>query len=998
MLKSIGSKLARFVRFKSRLVRAVLSAGLLLASALVMPLAVAQTISPDLLRMVTPEMLRALEQGQGGDTSTVNPPVENYVPPQAQRAQEPPSRLEQLYLRRSGEILKQFGYDSLGEPTSVSINLSGAVSDEYVLSANDELVVTFRGQENSTYRVRINRDGTITLPKLTPILAAGRPFGDFRSDLEARVSQAFISTKLYVSLGSIHQVSILVSGEVHMPGSRIVSGLASPLDVILLSGGIKKSGSLRNIRVSGPSGSRVVDLYSVVAQGGSARLGPLRDGDTVYVPPLTATAAVTGAVARPGIFELPAGTSGTFAAALLRLAGGVEIAGSYSLAKISLLSNGSLSLLPTTASSLVRSGEILVVLANHAATEGRVSLRGAVSAPGVYPLSANATVGDLFHSATDLTYDGYSPFALILRRDPVTNAVSIIPFSIAGAIRRTNNIPLQGEDLVYVLKRAEVASIASLVTKNINEAYSPSSGTGSDQQRLGGAALQQSPNGSQPAPVAAPLMTPNYLFGSQRPAPAVQDLPPGVEPPPDSNTSPPVSGITPAQPPPSPNGIYQNGVNGISQNGVNGSLPGDIGPYNFGGTNPNFSSPDAFDPRYRLGTQSDSSEAAALAQARALAGRSGTRIAQQPANSDIETIDHLAILLHVTNDALLRTASDNLTWVLDEVREPGPYLGAPGSSVADMIQAAGGVQQSADLSSIEVTSTIVDQTGGITHTTRSNYEGRDNKTAMVSVHPLDVIRLRPVYSDREEGTVTVAGQVRYPGVFDITRAERLSTLLARAGGLSDVAYPYGAIFTRRDAAITERQGNQRAARELENEVPTLIMTQAGQTTDIASAGTYLAALARNLRETPALGRIVMTADPAVLALKPNLDFVLQPGDTLFVPKRPSTVTVSGEVLNPGAFQYRRGLSYEAYVKMAGGATQSADDGRTFIVFPDGSAAPIDSGWFSFGGKGDIPPGSTIVVPRDLRPFNWSQFWKDVTQIVSQLAVTAASLAVLNNNN
>jgi protein involved in polysaccharide export with SLBB domain len=988
--KNIGSKLGLFLPFSKHIRLVVLSAGLVMACVLAAPLAFAQTVSPDLSRLVSPEMLRALQQGQGGDTTTINPSVETYLPAQVQRGQEPPSRLEQLYLRRSGEILKQFGYDSLGEPTSVSINLSGAVSDQYVLSANDELVVTFRGQENSTYRLRVSRDGTVTLPKLTPILAAGRPFGTFRSDLEARVSQAFISTKVYVSLGSIHQVSILVSGEVRMPGSRIVSGLASPLDVILLSGGIKKSGSLRSIRVSGPSGTRVVDLYSVVAQGSSTRLGPLRDGDTVYVPPLSATAAVAGAAARPGIFELPAGTTGMPAATLLRLAGGVEIAGSYNLAKISVLSNGNLSLLPTSSSSLVRSGEILVVLANHAATEGRVSLRGAVSAPGVYSLLANATVGDLFHSATDLTYDGYSPFALILRRDPVTNAVNIIPFSVAGAIRRTNNIPLQSEDLIYVLKRTDVASMASLVTKDINEAYSPSSENGSEQQRLGGTPSQQ-PQTAQPPTGAPQFQIPNYPLGGTRPPQAVQDLPPGVEPPPNSDATPGQSIIYPAQPQLNPNGVIQNGVNG--------TFAGDRATtsYNFGGNNPSFSSPDALDPRYRMGTQSDSSEAAALAQARALASRSGNRAQQQPTVSDSEVIDRLAHLLHVTNDALLRTASDNLTWVLDEVREPGPYLGAPGSSVADMIQAAGGVQKSADLSAIEVTSTIVDQHSGTARTSRTNYAGRDNQTAMVAVQPLDVIRLRPVYSDHEEGTVTVAGQVRYPGVFDITRNEHLSELLKRAGGLSEVAYPYGAIFTRRDAAITERQGNERSARELENEIPTLIAAQTGQSTDFASAATYLASLSRSLREMPALGRIVITADPAVLAIKPELDLVLQPGDTLFVPKRSSTVTVSGEVLNPGAFQYRRGLPYSDYVRMAGGATQSADDDKTFIIFPDGSSAPIDSGWFSFDSRGDIPAGSTIVVPRNLRPFNWTQFLKDVTLIASQLAITAASLSVLNNN-
>ena len=356
-----------------------------------------------------------------------------------------------------------------------------------------------------------------------------------------------------------------------------------------------------------------------------------------------------------------------------------------------------------------------------------------------------------------------------------------------------------------------------------------------------------------------------------------------------------------------------------------------------------------------------------------------------------------ANLLHVTSDALLRTASDNLVWVLDDVRDPGPYLGAPGSSISDMIQAAGGVQQTADLSSIEVTSTIIDQRSGITRTNRSNYTGGVIQTAAVAIQPLDVIRLRPIYSDRDEGTVSAAGQVRYPGVFDIRRDERLSSLLKRAGGMSEVAYPYGAIFTRREAAITEREGNERSAREIENEVPTLIMSQGTQGQNVASAGTYLASLAQSLRQAPALGRIVITADPAVLAAKPDLDFVLQPGDTLFVPKRPSTVTVSGEVLNPGAFQYRRGLPFSDYVKMAGGPTQSADDDRTFVVFPDGSSAPISTGWLSFGSNGDIPPGSTIVVPRDLRPFDWSQFLKDVTQIASQLAVTAASLSVLNNN-
>ncbi len=938
-------------------------------------IALAQSVSPDLLRSVSPEMLRAIQQGQAdgtADDNSLDPTVRTYAPQRSQNDQDPPSHLEQLYLRRSGEILKQFGYDVLGEPSTISINQQGALSDRYVLGVGDDLVVTFRGQENSTYRVRINRDGTITLPRLSPMLSAGRSFGEFRADLEAQVAQTFVSTKVFVTLGAIHQMSVLVSGEVRSPGQRIVSGLANPLDVILLSGGIKKSGSLRSIRISGSWGTRIVDLYSVIAQGGSRDLGPLRDGDTVYVPPVALTAAVAGAVTRPGIYELTSASRGTPAAALLRLAGGVEIAGTYNLAKIGLLPNGRLSLMPTTGSALVRSGEILVVLANHTSAEGRISLRGAVAAAGMYPLSVNATASDLFHAASDLSYDGYAPFAIILRRDPVTNAVTIVPFSVAGAIRKSSTVPLRSEDLVFVLTRAQIASLTSFVTRSVNAAYSRSGAPSS--------LAVENDNSGRPDPSG---IRSGAASGSNY-SRSMEALPPGTEPLFDDTAT---GGTYPGGSAPANGGLGAVPPNGGSTYGPGasaGSLANDL---------------DANDPRYRGTTQNDSSESAALAQARALANRNGSLNHSTPLTtmSDSEVVNQLARLLHVSDDALLRTASDNLVWILDDVREPGPYLGAPGTSLADMLLAAGGVQQSADLSSIEVTSTEIDQMRGMSHTVRSNYSGDAGQLSAVATRPLDVVRVRPVYSDRQDGTVTVDGQVRYPGVFDITRDEHLSALIKRAGGMSDVAYPYGAIFTRRDAAITEREGNERSARELENEVPTLMLTQRSQSADLASAGAYLTSLARNLREEPVLGRIVITADPDELAAKPELDFVLQPGDTLFIPKRPSTVTVSGEVLNPGAIQYRSGLSFSDYVKFAGGATQSADEDRTFIIYPDGSSAPIESGWFAFGGGRDIPPGSTIVVPRDLRPFSWSDFLKDVTQITSQLAVTAASLSILSQN-
>lgn len=83
----------------------------------------------------------------------------------------------------------------------------------------------------------------------------------------------------------------------------------------------------------------------------------------------------------------------------------------------------------------------------------------------------------------------------------------------------------------------------------------------------------------------------------------------------------------------------------------------------------------------------------------------------------------------------------------------------------------------------------------------------------------------------------------------------------------------------------------------------------------------------------------------------------------------------------------------ATTSKAGGYAQFANDDLTFIVMPDGSARRLESSWFNFDAA-SLPPGSTIVVPRDLAPLFTRQVVLDVTGIMSSLAVTIASLAVL----
>ncbi|NOG71549.1 hypothetical protein HJG45_14365 [Roseicella sp. DB1501] len=274
---------------------------------------------------------------------------------------------------------------------------------------------------------------------------------------------------------------------------------------------------------------------------------------------------------------------------------------------------------------------------------------------------------------------------------------------------------------------------------------------------------------------------------------------------------------------------------------------------------------------------------------------------------------------------------------------------------------------------------------------------RSRNFAAVRLSPRDAVRLPRGFGDRDTGPVTLVGEFVRPGVYDIRRGERLSEVIARAGGLTAQAYPYGAVFSRESVRQRQQEGFQRTARELEQG---LMQVAAGQavagmrgSTDLSGAIQAGQALATSLRQTRAAGRMVVEANPVVLAGRPDLDVLMEPGDLVAMPKRPNEVTVVGAVLNPGSLQFATGWKAGDYVRGAGGEQRFADGDRAFVVLPNGQSAPAGLGGWLSGGP-PIPPGSTVVVPQDPSPYETWGFLRDVTQVLSQVALSSAALAVI----
>lgn len=325
------------------------------------------------------------------------------------------------------------------------------------------------------------------------------------------------------------------------------------------------------------------------------------------------------------------------------------------------------------------------------------------------------------------------------------------------------------------------------------------------------------------------------------------------------------------------------------------------------------------------------------------------------------------------------------------VREPGIYPVNPGTSLQTLVAAAGGLSHDADLGAVEITRYATD---GDKPTTRQALSLDAASLAGIDLKPGDAIRINARTTDRETGPVTLSGEFLRPGIYDIRRGEKLSEVIARAGGLTSEAYPYGAVFTRIDVQNIQRDATERSIRELESTLfSSLQHTGSQQGSSAQSAAPLLQQVVSDMRHTAPVGRVVIEADPAVLEVKPQLDLVLQPGDTLTMPKRPSFVTVSGEVLSPGSEEFTAGLDVRDYLRRAGGYTQNADPKHVFVIYPNGAAQPVRQAFWNFTPL-KIPPGSTIIVPRDLSAYDSLGLTTAIAQIVGQLALAGASLAVI----
>jgi polysaccharide biosynthesis/export protein len=322
-----------------------------------------------------------------------------------------------------------------------------------------------------------------------------------------------------------------------------------------------------------------------------------------------------------------------------------------------------------------------------------------------------------------------------------------------------------------------------------------------------------------------------------------------------------------------------------------------------------------------------------------------------------------------------------------QVRAAGEYPLEPGMRVSDLLRAGGGLSEAAYATNAELTRyTVVDGEYRETELLTVNLAGllRGDASADVPVRPYDYLNIKEVSRWRTEESVTIRGEVVFPGTYPIRRGEKLSSVLERAGGLTDLAFPEGSVFTRVELEEREREQLEFLARRIERDLAAVSVSDPNASETITTGQ----ALITQLRETAATGRWVIRLDDLVAGVA-EADVVLKGGDQLIVPDERQEVTVLGEVQYATSHVFERALSREDYINRSGGLSQRADRKRIYVVRANGEVVANSGGWFQRDGGSDIRPGDAIVVPLDVdQPL---ARWTAITQIIYNLAIAAAAV-------
>jgi protein involved in polysaccharide export with SLBB domain len=882
------------------------------------------------------------------------------------------------------EELQIFGHNIFVQtgdyfPDQNAINFS-----DYVLGPGDKLQIYLWGRLSKTLSLPVNSDGSVISNETGRVIVAGKRFADVSAAIKG-ILESTEGVNAEVLVENIKSIRVLVLGEVVQPGYYTVNSFNNISTAIINAGGVTEQADIRNVSVKN-NGQVVstVDFYDLIVNGDSSEDMLLKPGDTVFVPRTALRVSLEVKVRTPAYFDLQKNET---LADLFKYAGGTA-PGAYkkNIFLRSINTDGtvkSASFVYGQKMDTVRlkDGDSVYVMDSDIPDTNSVELTGNVYFEGMYSLGEGKRLSDILSGSDILKPDTALEYGYVERFKGAGKSRQFIGFNLEKILNAPddhgNNIKLEPMDIIHIMTRDEVmASAFVTVTGEVNaqgKYKMPEFAYVYDAiMQAGGFAVDAAYDNIE---VVRKIGSKYYTrFLDMEEARKLE-------------LNPDDSIVVHAKWESAPKGYVdiEGEVNSPGSYILSEGLTLSELVKKAGGLKK-----EAYKDVFQVFRVKDGSFNYSMLRYSLDKAMNGST------EDNLVLKDGDKVFIH----SVFEFNPQKSVKIIGAVNVPGKYIYADNMSIKDLIIAAGNFKDNAYMDVAEIVRMYVENGSTKYSVIDVNLNNIMSDIQTVKIEPYDQVLIKEISGFKEESVVTITGEVLFPGEYVITKGEKLSNILSRAGGVTDYAYVSGIQFFRESVKKVESENLKALKLRLENTV-TAMASQEIASSLSAEDVTANKALSQNLEnmikkldEIEPTGRVVIDIDSLKELNNSSYDFELENGDVIDMPARKSTVSVLGEVFQATSFAYddQKNTVYD-YINKSGGITDIADEKNIYVVKANGSIISNryinDNYWWKDIYDLNLNPGDVVIVPRRLKFPSYMRDIKDVTQILYQIATTFA---------
>lgn len=380
------------------------------------------------------------------------------------------SQVEKLFNGNEVEVtsnpLRQVGYDFFTAPITQNMNSTGKFDDSYKLTIGEKVsaylygdsvdVVAISGSNllSPVVQTEVDSKGNIFISGIGVVPAENRSIKDVESAINRMAASKYNNLKVRLNVASGRDFSVFVYGQVNKPGKVVINNNSSIIDALGAAGGVKKTGTLRNISYTSNKKTRTVDLYKTIFSGQDDDI-ILRPNDKIFVGGIGNVVALKNGVSVTGIYETKDGES---LQKLVSFAGGLLPGTQTNEVTMTSLDKKTLERTAKNISwteaknTKLTSGDVVEFRELYNTAENTVTLQGNVKHPATFAYKPGMRLSDVLKSENELLEETFITQAVIRRVSGKDNTIETIPIFLKEFFAGANDPLLKPRDVINIYK------------------------------------------------------------------------------------------------------------------------------------------------------------------------------------------------------------------------------------------------------------------------------------------------------------------------------------------------------------------------------------------------------------------------------------------------------------------------------------------------------------------------------------------------------------------